>query len=1398
MHNPVATYRIQFHKEFTFKDFEQIIPYLYRLGIKTVYASPIFEATPGSMHGYDVVNPLQINPEIGTWDELKAISKKLHRLNMSWMQDIVPNHMAFHPNNEWLMDVLEKGDKSIYAAYFDILWESPVYDGRIMVPFLGAPVNEIIQNKQLKIIYRDKQLLFNYSGQEYPLHISSWLTLLKSNGTAKNVKAIENQINALAQLTDAKAYAEHVNNIKHRFEHDFSSAFTSAFLKKINSNVALLTQIANEQVYQLCYWQETDKQINFRRFFTVNGLICLNIQHQEVFDHYHQLIKSLLQANVFQGLRVDHVDGLYDPEQYLIRLRKLVGRNTYIIVEKILETNESFPENWPVQGNTGYDFLSAVNNLFTNEGGEKVFSKLYKTLTNKSTDIKERTLSKKELILYKQMAGELENLYQLFIRLQLIDDKDSKSVSPELLKASIAAMLIYFPVYRFYGNKTPLDSLESTALLHVFDEIVIAKPQLAPAISLLSDVLLNNRHNTSYKRRALQFYQRFMQFSGPLMAKGVEDTLMYTYDRFIGHNEVGDSPEFFGLSVSVFNKLMMDRQQHWPLSMNSTATHDTKRGEDVRASLNVLTDIAQDWADTILQWQKINAGLKTNNAPDANDEYFIYQTIIGAYPMPGQDNDDFSNRLQDYLIKVVREAKINSNWAKPNEQYENAVKRFITRLLKDKNAFWKSFTTLHKRVADYGMINSLAQLLLKYTCPGMPDLYQGCELWDFSFVDPDNRRPVDYLKREQFIADVEGDQEPAPELWQRLWENRYNAQIKSALVHLLLQERDKNVPTFTQGAYIPLKVKGKYRDNILAFARHFEQSWYVVVVPLQLAAICNENEDPIQFNWDDTHILLPDDAPLTWQNLLLNSEGHATKEIFIKDLFTIIPLAVLKLSYPPNGRSAGILMHITSLPSEFGIGDIGPEAVRFANFLYHSRQKYWQMLPVNPIDKQAGYSPYSSTSSVAGNTLLISPELLAKDGLVKKADLRKYKLPVKQAVNFDEVKQAKEALFAIAYQNFLKINDKEAQQRFADFKKEQAGWLDDFSLYETLKIKYANAPWYEWPAPYKKRNAAALEKVEQQEAETIDRIKWLQFVFAKQWAQLKSYCNSKSISLFGDMPFYISYDSVDVWARPQIFNLDSKGNVAGIAGVPPDYFSVDGQLWGMPVYNWNELKKQNYTWWINRVKKNLEYFDLIRLDHFRAFADYWEVPAGEETAINGSWKQGPGADFFKQLKNELGGLPFVAEDLGEINEAVYKLRDDFGLPGMKVLQFAFDTAMPFSPHIPHNYTKNNFAYTGTHDNNTIQSWYKHDIKDADRKRIKKYVGKKLSSKTAYKAFIKLNYASVAKVAILPIQDVLGLGESTRMNVPASPQGNWAWRLDPALTTRKKAKWLQKQVIFYNR
>lgn len=1400
MFNPVSTYRIQFQKSFSFRDFENIIEYLKRLGVSTIYASPVFESTSASVHGYDVLNPHSTNPEIGTKQQLANISTQLKENDMGWLQDIVPNHMGFHTGNKWLMDVLEKGKHSFYFNFFDILWNSAVYEGKLMVPFLGSTLEEAIDKDEIKLSLNENGIFLVYYDSYYPIQPNSYSTIFHhKKRLPADIKQVIKNISALESIEDPDTYSERWNEIKSNLSKDEGIRKSLRLsVAAINNNKELLLQTATEQVYQLCHWQETDNEINFRRFFTINGLICLNVQDENVFNHYHQLIQHFLEEGIFNGLRVDHIDGLYNPTQYLDRLRELAGDGNYLVVEKILEPGESLPYQWNIEGTTGYDFLALVNNVFTKKENETAFTKFYRQLTKDKKSIHQHLHDKKSDILFNYMEGELENLYKLFLQLKLIDRKVQSSVHPDDLKNAIAEFLIQCPVYRYYGNRFPLDEPEASAVQDILNRMRKSGAADEIAIGILENTFLRNPHQNSedYNNRVSAFYQRCMQFTGPLMAKGVEDTLMYTFNRFIAHNEVGDSPESFGITAEEFHQAMMERQEDWPLSLNATSTHDTKRGEDVRARLNVLSDIPEEWFAIVQQWQQLSQNFKQNNFPDNNDEYLIYQSLVGGYPMPGQNEDNFEERFISFLQKALREAKQHSNWTSPNEKYENATIDFARKLLNKNEGFWKSFEEFHSQIADYGIVNSLSQLLLKFTCPGVPDTYQGCELWDLSFVDPDNRRPIDFEKRMQWLNEL-SENNIDEKFHDQLWDDRYSGKIKLWLTNKLLQWRKEQKEFLLKAEYIPLSTEGSYKNHILAFARKHKETVFIIAVPLHLTELCRQQQKGItEIDWKDTGIVLPGKLAGQIEDILTNQKFE--EKITARQLFSEFPFALIKTQTQEHKRGSGILLHITSLPSPFGIGDVGHEANVFAGFLYRSKQHYWQLLPINPTEAGQGHSPYSAISSKAGNTLLISPELLAKEKLLDFTELKQYHLPPEAKVDYAKAEEKKQNLFDQAYNNFVSGNFDQLKKEFAQFCTKEKNWLDDFAIYAVLKKQNGGKPWYEWENDFKQRSEEVLQNFVEEHEEEVNKTKWLQFIFFRQWKNMKEYCNNMNIQLIGDMPFYVSYDSADVWANREIFALDENGNRTGMAGVPPDAFSADGQLWGMPVFKWDVLKERNYDWWIERLKKNIELFDIVRLDHFRAFDEYWEVPANATTAKHGQWKPCPGKDFFETVQKELSQLPFIAEDLGEITESVYQLRDAFHLPGMKVLQFAFGGDMPHSPHIAHHHEQNFIVYTGTHDNNTTTGWYRTEASDETKKRLEQYLARSVSEADIHKELGRLAYSTVAKIVILPMQDVLGLDEHSRMNTPSSVEHNWAWRLIPQQVQHDAEHRLKEWTYLYDR
>jgi malto-oligosyltrehalose synthase len=949
---------------------------------------------------------------------------------------------------------LEKGRHSAYASFFDVDWNSPVYEGKLMAPFLGSSLEDAVQNGQLQLIIEEGRISFKCYDSFYP-----------SNEVVYQL-VLNNLPEQLAQVAiDEKEYVQRFDDLKRSFsflirKNDTKHAIEN-ILQAVNNNKEQLLQLLHQQHYQLCHWQETDRQINYRRFFTVNGLICLNMQEEHVFQYFHQLIKQMIDEGFWKGLRIDHVDGLFDPTQYLERLKNSAGENLYVTVEKILQPGESIPANWKVQGNTGYDFLAITNNLFTNRQNEKLLTDFYSSLVPGNNNFTQQLADKKSYILYHHMSGELENLFQLFLSQNLLDEEVQEIISKEDLKKAIGLFLIYCPVYRYYGNALPLQDQEAKAIGDIMDQIKQEEPALIRALDILSAVLLKKpvEGNDDYNQRALKFYQRCMQFSGPRMAKGFEDTLMYTFNRFIVHNEVGDSPNAFGYNMDQFHQKMKDRQKQWPLYINTCSTHDTKMGEDVRARLNVLSDIAPLVLQQVKEWMGLNKELKKENGPDVNDEYFIYQALCGHYPMPGQAEDNFKDRLQEYLQKALREAKTHSNWTTPNEEYELATKTFAVKLLDKDKPFWKSFEKFQNLIVDFGIINSLVQVLLKCTCPGIPDIYQGTELWNLDFVDPDNRRPVDYEKRAIFLNELETNKDKNT-VFQKIWQQRYSGKIKLWLTHRLLQLREQETSLFSKGEYMPLAIKGKYKENIIAFARTYRQTVFIIVAPLHIASLCMQQKKQWQdLDWKNTKISLPGNMLPVGESVFQSQKISLVGSVSIKTILQDIPFAVLKGEIIPNERGAGVLLHISSLPSPFGIGDMGPEAVAFADFLYCSYQKFWQLLPLNPTEEEQRHSPYSSTSAKAGNTLLISPELLADDGFLNSDELRAFHLPQTGKTDYHATEEVKKKLFAKAWTNF-KNSESAAQKEFHDFCDKEKSWLDNFALYMILKEEHEGKPWY--------------------------------------------------------------------------------------------------------------------------------------------------------------------------------------------------------------------------------------------------------------------------------------------------------------------------------------------------
>ena len=848
MYVPTATYRLQFGPSFGFKDAEALIPYLHDLGISDIYASPIFKANKGSAHGYDVTNPNELNPELGRAEDFSALTAKRSEYGIGWIQDIVPNHMAYSNDNQMLMDIFENGHNSPYADFFDVDWNHPdkALKGKILAPFLGKSYPEALRDGEIQLELSDSYLAVRYYGISFPLALSSYNP------------------------------------------------------RKCKKNMPASEPLLEKQLFKLCFWKKAAQVINYRRFFYLNDFISLKVENPEVFSETHKLIADFVRRGIFTGLRIDHIDGLYDPAQYLTRLRRLAD-DKYIVVEKILELDEDLPENWPVQGTTGYDFCNYVNGIFVRLEYEQVFTEVYQNFLNKPVHYEELLIEKKRVICEKYMAGEIDNLVYLF---RIAAKNYRHELNPKNIRQAIIDVICAFSVYRTYIND---ESYGDNNKIYMAEAIKGAKkqnPALKDTIALVGRFLLvdqSNEENNSIGIKILDFVMKFQQLTGPVMAKGFEDTLLYNYNRLVSLNEVGSSPNRFGISLDEFHRFNQARIKHWPCGLNATSTHDTKRGEDVRARVAVLTEMPELWSDKVRHWKQINARSKCEChgiiSPDPNDEYLLYQTMMGALPFEPKEYKSFKERIKEYIVKVVREAKKHSSWIEPNKQYEQAFCSFVDRIMDTSasNKFWRDFSAFQKQIAGYGIFNSLSQTLLKMISPGVPDFYQGRELWDLSLVDPDNRRPVDFEKRKSILDEIRsGEKDPNLNLIDELLQTRKDGRIKLFLIFKILTERRKRAGLFEKGDYQPLKVRGKYSNHIIAFLRSHGDRSIATIAPRFLTSLIGDDELPLGTDvWLDTEIAWPAVLEGNWQNAITGESVLVKKTIQVGQILARFPVSLL-------------------------------------------------------------------------------------------------------------------------------------------------------------------------------------------------------------------------------------------------------------------------------------------------------------------------------------------------------------------------------------------------------------------------------------------------------------------------------------------------------------------------
>ncbi len=872
---PTATYRIQFTPEFGFDDARSILPYLDELGISDIYASPILAARTGSSHGYDGVDPNRICPRLGGAEDFRKLRREMGERGMGWLQDIVPNHMAFHPENRMLMDLLEKGEASAYHRFFDIDWNhpDPGLRGRILVPFLGGRYGDLLNNGEIRIGWDGRGFSFLY--YEWVLPLSPWTYghFLEGDGRVPP-DALRDLLSGIREVPETDPFR--IDDLKGdlaalRRDDPAVRAWIDDRLERVNGDPARFDAVMVRQHFRPSFWRVAEHEIDYRRFFHINDLICLRAEDPLVFDHTHRTILELTRDGTFTGLRIDHVDGLADPLSYLRSLRRAAGE-VYIVVEKILGEAEALPASWPIQGTTGYAFLNQVNGLFCRRDAAARFEEIYGDFLGAPPAPAGLVIDHRMRVLQAHMAGEVENVVRRLRNLARtrIEGRD---LTRRNLKRALQAVMVRLPVYRTYLEDPGVRETDLRHLNAAVEGAVVALPGLKPEAAAIRKILLG-KWGTGPEWADL--VQRFQQLTAPLAAKGFEDTTLYVYNRLISLNEVGGEPSRFGLSVEDFHGAMADRARNRPHAMSATATHDTKRGEDGRARINVLSEIVGEWERRVTRWRDLNRALKINLAgtavPDPNEEWFLYQTLIGAYPADSGELNGFPGRICDYLIKALREAEVHSDWTAPDEAYEDACRSFVRGILDRKRgaAFLADFLPFQERIAHFGRLNSLSQTLIKITAPGVPDIYQGTEGWDLSLVDPDNRRPVDYGRRTAALRDIRERTSADPAaLIRELLSDPADGRIKLFLVHRALAARRSKRALFLDGDYLPLSVSGARAKQLIAFARVHKGEWAVCLAPRLLTSDLQVGAYPLGDGfWRETRISLPREAPAVWDEVL--------------------------------------------------------------------------------------------------------------------------------------------------------------------------------------------------------------------------------------------------------------------------------------------------------------------------------------------------------------------------------------------------------------------------------------------------------------------------------------------------------------------------------------------------
>jgi (1->4)-alpha-D-glucan 1-alpha-D-glucosylmutase len=949
MRIPTATYRVQLHLNFRFTDAEQLVPYLHGMGISHLYASPRGQARKGSLHGYDVADPLRINSELGTEEEFARLVDRLHKYGMGLLLDIVPNHMAASSENPWWMDVLENGRDSAYASFFDIDWDAPgakspeLERNQVVLPVLTDLYDRVLENQKITLRFDERGFYIQAESNCVPINPATYASILgqtlevlrtSAPSDSETTEKLEQLLAIAIGLENSPGPASGFQKLKSAtraglkdrlwhlaLESEAVRSAVEVTLREFNGtqgdleSFRKLDTLLRSQSYRLAHWRTAAEEINYRRFFGLNDLVAIRVEDPLVFEATHALTLRLVAENKVNGLRIDHIDGLHDPLEYLQRLQVARKKepddesdslNLYTVVEKITSGTETLPADWPTAGTTGYDFLNAVNTLLIDPNGWRQLEAVYREFTGIRSSFSDTWYVRKKQVMEELFGSDIQVLASRLGRLAVLDPRGRDLPLRELVRG-LKEITARLPIYRTYLRDLVLSDQDRRYLAQAIEQARLpASNGVAKALlSFFRRVFLLDPPDgpVDYRDVWLDFLMRWQQFSGAVMAKGMEDTAFFVHHGLLSLNEVGCNPsrKDIRFGVSPFHDFNRRAFKDHRFTLNATSTHDTKWSEDARVRINVLSEFPREWRQRLSRWSEMNRQSKTQVdgrwVPSPNDEVLLYQALLGLWPLEQPNLVEIKERMETFLIKAVREAKTHSSWISPSESYEDGIRKFTSAILREspENAFVPDFAAFVEEISTFAACNAYAQVLLKIASPGVPDFYQGNGLWQFRLTDPDNRNVVDFRQRIEILEGLSTPKESNGCTACDLLKTWRDGRLKLYLAKQALNFRQAHKDLFLEGDYISLKVTGEKKDSVCAFARRLNHSWAIVVAPRLVARLCPPGTFPLGgAAWKNTAIQLPSRAPAQWNGPFTGDNFTASgNSIPLAQAFARLPFALL-------------------------------------------------------------------------------------------------------------------------------------------------------------------------------------------------------------------------------------------------------------------------------------------------------------------------------------------------------------------------------------------------------------------------------------------------------------------------------------------------------------------------